>query len=86
MQVHRKSVLFRQVNDTIDEVLQRFGAEDAGSFFCECPRAACEHRLALTTAQYAEIREGGEFVLAPDCAIDVHAIAEGSGAAVLAVA
>lgn len=86
MQVHRKSLLFRQVNDTIDEVLQRFGAQDAGSFFCECPKAACARRLALTTAQYEEIRKRGAFVVAPDCAIDVHAIAEGSGAGVLAVA
>jgi hypothetical protein len=73
MQAHRKTLLFRQVNDTIDELLQRFGAEDDGSFFCECPKAACARRLALTPAQYEAIRKRGAFVVARDCALDVDA-------------
>ena len=68
MQANRKTILFRQVNDTIEELLHRFGAEDDASFFCECPAAACARRLALTPAQYEAIRRGGGFVVAHECA------------------
>jgi hypothetical protein len=68
MQANRKTILFRQVNDTIDELLHRFGAEDDASFFCECPAATCARRLALTPAQYDGIRRRGGFVVAHECA------------------
>ena len=74
MQANRNTILFRQVNDTIDELLNRFGAEDDASFFCECPSAACARRLALTPAQYEEIRRRGGFVVAHDCAGDAEVI------------
>ena len=77
MQAHRKTLLIRQVNDTIDELLHRFGTEDDASFFCECPAAVCVRRLALTPARYEEIRRRGAFVVARDCAEGTDIVEEG---------
>jgi hypothetical protein len=77
MHAHRKTLLFREVNDTIDDLLHRFGAEDDGTFFCECPTALCSRRLALTPAQFDQIRRRGAFVVAPDCAVGADIVEEG---------
>ena len=73
---NRKTLLFREVNDTIDELLQQFGAEDDASFFCECPSAACARRLTLTPGQYEEIRRREAFVVAPGCASGAEIVTE----------
>jgi hypothetical protein len=67
MDAKRKTILFRQANDTIDELLQRFGADEEGRFFCECGNVLCARRLAVTTAEYEAIRARGAFLVAPEC-------------------
>jgi hypothetical protein len=67
MDARRKTMLFRQVNDTIDELLNRFGANDQARFYCECGSARCAQRLELTTAEFEEIRARGAFVVSPEC-------------------
>jgi hypothetical protein len=63
----RKTILFRQVNETIDELLHRFGADEQARFFCECGTALCARRLALSAAEFEAIRGRGAFVVAPEC-------------------
>lgn len=63
----RKTALFREVNDCIDELLHRFCAEEA-DFLCECPSALCARRVPLTRREFDEIRRTGSFVVSPECA------------------
>lgn len=67
MDATSKTVLFRQVNDTIDELLHRFGASDEARFFCECGSARCARRLELTPVEFEAIRARGAFAVSGDC-------------------
>ncbi|HZO96113.1 MAG TPA: hypothetical protein VFB42_01955 [Gaiellaceae bacterium] len=61
----RNEAFFRQVNERIREVSP--GPEDgrAFEFLCECADPACTERIALTCAQYEEVRaKPTRFVLA----------------------
>ena len=64
----RKTILFREVNDTIDQLLHRFCAEEEAPFLCECPSALCARRVPLTRHAFEEIRAMGGFVVSPECA------------------
>lgn len=68
MDLGRKTVLFRAVNDCIDELLDRFGAEEEADFLCECPSARCGRRVPMTRGEFERVRARGGFVLALDCA------------------
>jgi hypothetical protein len=79
MEMGRKTVLFREVNDCIDTLLCRFSSlEDEADFFCECPSAHCARRLPLTRREYEQVRAVGGFLLAPDCA-DEYSVVEWTG-------
>ena len=59
--------LFREVNERIKELAERFG--DAGercSFVCECSDSGCAVQVELTLTEYAAIRRHPRrFVAAP---------------------
>src|SRR5579862_9187276 len=63
----KNEVLFRAVNESIEQQALRFGGiEDEYEFVCECSAAECVERVTLTLRQYEQVRaEGTRFVLAP---------------------
>jgi hypothetical protein len=60
-------VLFRTVNEAIEQQALRFGGiDDEYDFVCECSSTACVERITLTLRQYEQIRaDGARFVLVP---------------------
>jgi hypothetical protein len=54
----RNEALFRAINQRIRELASRFEFVDdePTSFLCECSDETCVERIALTTAQYDELR------------------------------
>jgi hypothetical protein len=49
--------LFREVNERIEQLEERFGLEsEILSIVCECGDASCTERIHLTHEQYAELR------------------------------
>jgi hypothetical protein len=58
-------VLFRTVNEAIEQQALRFGSiDDEYEFVCECSQADCAERVTLTLRQYEQVRaEGTRFVL-----------------------
>ncbi len=61
----KNEVLFRTVNEAIEQQALRFGSiDDEYEFFCECSSVECVERVALTLRQYEQIRaDGTRFVL-----------------------
>ena len=50
-------LLFREVNERIDDVARQLGGEDTTyEFVCECSDANCVARVPLTLAQYEWLR------------------------------
>ena len=47
--------LFREVNERIVRLSQRFEATEA-EYLCECPDSLCAERLRLTLAEYEAVR------------------------------
>ena len=60
-------MLFRTVNEAIEQQALRFGGiDDAYEFICECSATECVEKMTLTLRQYEQIRaEGTHFVLVP---------------------
>jgi hypothetical protein len=60
-------VLFRSVNEAIEQQALRFGGiDDEYEFICECSSVDCVERMTLTLRQYEQIRsEGTRFVVVP---------------------
>jgi hypothetical protein len=63
----KNEVLFRTVNEAIEQQALRFGGiEDEYEFICECSSTECVEFVTLTLRQYEQIRaEGNRFVLVP---------------------
>jgi hypothetical protein len=61
--------LFREVNEHIDELLERFGGLDEAEFLCECPSAGCSRLLTLARHEFEQIRREGAFIVAPCCLV-----------------
>ena len=58
-------VLFRAVNEGIEQQATRFGG-DGYEFICECASRACLERIPLTLLEYEHIRaEGTRFFVVP---------------------
>ncbi len=50
-------LLFREVNERIDDVASQLGGEDTTyEFLCECSDPDCVERVSLTVAQYRRLR------------------------------
>jgi hypothetical protein len=62
----RRSLLFREVNDRICELLESADPDLPGEFLCECGRE-CGRRVALSPAAFAAVKEDGRVVRSPDC-------------------
>jgi hypothetical protein len=62
----QRSLLFREVNDRIFELLESTSPDLPGEFLCECGRD-CGRRVELLPAAYAAVRESGGVVRSPDC-------------------
>jgi len=63
----KNEVLFREVNERIEEAAETFDVDDhVFEFICECSNADCNLRIPLTIAQYEEARsDSAQFVVAP---------------------
>jgi hypothetical protein len=89
----KNEVLFRSVNEAIEQQALRFGgSDDEYEFVCECSSTDCVERVTLTLRQYEQVRaEGTRFVLVPghaDPAVELvvqrtadHQVVEKDGAA-----
>ena len=63
----QRSLLFREVNDRIYDLLEAADTDLPGEFLCECGQD-CGERVELLPAAYALLRETGGVVESPDCA------------------
>jgi hypothetical protein len=62
----KNEVLFRSVNEAIEQQALRFGGLDEYEFICECASRNCLDRIMLTLRQYEHIRsDGSRFFVAP---------------------
>ena len=62
----QNEVIFRTVNESIEQQAIRFGGLDAYEFICECASSGCFERISLTLTQYESIRrEGSTFLVTP---------------------
>lgn len=60
----RNQAMFREVNERIGELAQRWSSEMG--FICECLDTACSEAVSLSVAEYECIRKDpGSFVVAP---------------------
>lgn len=62
----QRSLLFREVNDRIYELLETTDPDLPGEFLCECGRD-CGRRVELLPTAYAALRESGGVVRSPAC-------------------
>ena len=51
----QNEVLFREVNERVQEKAEDFGGVDTFQYFCECANADCTFRLLLTPTQYEAV-------------------------------
>jgi len=59
-------ILFRSVNESIQELAVSLGGADNYEFICECSARGCVDRVKLTRAQYEHVRaEGTRFFVVP---------------------
>ena len=64
--IGRNEVLFRQVNERIEEIQSGEGVERRFDFLCECGDATCLEMVSLTLAEYEGVRsEPTQFVVLP---------------------
>lgn len=50
--------LFREVNDRIVELGQRFGVDEQPlELICECADSSCTHRVEISAAAFAQLRD-----------------------------
>jgi len=62
----RNEVLFREVNERIEEVSRTLGPDGETEFLCECGRDDCVEPVPLTVAEYENVRsEPNRFVIVP---------------------
>ena len=64
----RNETLFREVNERIEQAVERQSREDAHvyEFFCECSNTDCTLLLPLTIVEYEAVRsDPRQFIVAP---------------------
>ncbi len=62
----QRSLLFREVNDRIYDLLVSAEPDLPGEFLCECGQD-CSERVALLPTAFAALRETGGAVRSPAC-------------------
>ncbi len=55
-EIGRHQALFREVNDRIEELAERFDLTDELTILCECGSGRCDERIALRGDQYEQLR------------------------------
>jgi hypothetical protein len=70
-------IVFRSVNERIQEMALTFGGDDY-EFVCECAARGCLERIVLTRRQYEHVRgEGTRFFVVPGHEnVEVELVAE----------
>lgn len=56
LEIGRRQSLFRDVNERIDELAERFDLLDQVPLICECASAECNEQIELTHAEYEALR------------------------------
>ena len=65
VRIARTEALFRDVNERIAEVQQRFNTDET-EFVCECADPECTERVQATLDEYERVRaDGTQFLLVP---------------------
>jgi hypothetical protein len=59
----RNEALFREVNENIAGLEERFRSGEEPAFVCECTNAECAERLAVDPATYHRVREQSRLFL-----------------------
>ena len=72
----RKTVLFREVNDRIAELLERAWPIAPGDFLCECGEGDCARRVTIALPDYRALRGRGLCIVAHD---HTHAMSRACG-------
>ena len=55
----KNEVIFRTVNEAIEQKAIDMGGLDEYQFICECSTAECFERISLTLSQYEHVRRDG---------------------------
>lgn len=78
--------LFREVNDRILELGQRFGVDDAPlELICECDDSSCTHHVEISAAAFARLRDtDGLHLVAADHEHAGRVVGRGEGYLVVA--
>jgi len=78
----KNEVIFRTVNEAIEQKALQMGGLDEYQFICECSAAECFERISLTLRQYEHIRrEAVRFVVTPGHEdVEVELVVEKMGA------
>jgi hypothetical protein len=59
-------IMFREVNERIDELAERTSTLEVLDYVCECGQPDCTAKITLTNEQYASVRADGQrFVTLP---------------------
>lgn len=66
MRPGQRTVLFREVNDRIYELLSSAEPDLPGEFLCECG-SECDHRVQLLPAAFVRLRQTGRRVRSAEC-------------------
>jgi hypothetical protein len=53
----RNEAIFREVNENIADLEERFGPTEEPVFLCECADVGCSERLAVDPTTYRRVRE-----------------------------
>jgi hypothetical protein len=62
----RNQLVFREVNDRIRELAERFEVEGPLEFICECSREECTEKVSLAADEYNGVRSSPTlFVIVP---------------------
>lgn len=74
----KNEVLFRTVNESIEQQAIRFGGDADYEFICECASSSCLERVNLTLAQYEHVRSEGTrfFVLPGHANVELEVVVE----------
>jgi hypothetical protein len=65
-QISVNEILFREVNERIEDVSERRSTLESVDFVCECGRPDCTSRVPLTYEQYEAVRSDGQrFMVLP---------------------
>lgn len=61
----RSQALFREINERIEQLAERFGTDGENRLICECGNSECTQQIELSAAEYERVRaHASRFVVA----------------------